>query len=416
MTLTRSLAVSLTVLVAVVAALSVQALANHTANVSVVINYVRVLADTDPGPFQGCSDVYVKAKVTSSTGQVREKKTGTRTTCPVRTIFAGTTLNLTNRSTNKITAGPFTFQYGVKDDDDGPFNSDDTMNSGTQLNVACNGLDQTFTDLAGAGDSADIQIRVRCLPIAHAAGAAELGRFQTAQIEIFDAAGRKVLDLRGGGAERESLMAGARARLANGVYLTVTTIMVNGQAQRRLGKLIVLGSGLAHLTPARGTDASNSTSIAEGAFCKPGCIQPPLRLRFPDLVVTRVRIAGPAAVKADGTVELPIRVTVRNRGNAAARIFKISVEYTELAGGTYGVAFTVPGQASAWYPFTNAPLAAGRSVTFSGKLTFLARGQIVSLRAKADSCSGDEFMPDYCRVLESNEGNNQSAAIAVALP
>jgi hypothetical protein len=38
------------------------------------------------------------------------------------------------------------------------------------------------------------------------------------------------------------------------------------------------------------------------------------------------------------------------------------------------------------------------------------------LKAIADSCSGDEFMPDYCRVEESNETNNESTPISIALP
>jgi Ca2+-binding RTX toxin-like protein len=228
-----------------------------------------VLSDTDPGPFQGCSDVYVKAKVTSSTGQVREKKTGNKTKCPVGNIFVGTILNLTNTSTNKITTGPFTFQYWVKDDDDGPFNDDDTMNSGTQFNVACNGVAQVFTDLAGAGDSADIRIRVRCTPIAHAGGASELkthnalnSNVETLKLELFDVGGRKVLEL-----ENQNLSAfaaQAQGRLANGIYLYVQTMIVQGQIQKKLGKAIVLPSGSVEISPSQESESKvNETSTVE---------------------------------------------------------------------------------------------------------------------------------------------------------
>jgi len=137
----------------------------------------------------------------------------------------------------------------------------------------------------------------------------------------------------------------------------------------------------------------------------------------PDLVVTTLETTGAATVNSEGSVEVPIRVVVRNQGNAAADIFKVATDYTG-PDGTYVVAFTVPGQSSMWYPYTSTSLAAGSDVTFAGKVTFHpdVHGVTVSLKATADSCSGDEFMPDYCRVEESNEGNNESAAISVSLP
>lgn len=101
----------------------------------------------------------------------------------------------------------------------------------------------------------------------------------------------------------------------------------------------------------------------------------------------------------------------------AAGIFKVSVSYTGPSG-TFLVPFTVPGQGSSWYPYTSSPLAAGSSVTFAGKVTLPAglEGDTVSVRALADSCAGDEFMPTYCRVAESNEGNNESAPVSVPVP
>ncbi len=139
--------------------------------------------------------------------------------------------------------------------------------------------------------------------------------------------------------------------------------------------------------------------------------------RRPDLVVTTLEATGPATVNAENSVEVPIRVVVRNQGHAPAGIFKVATEYTGPQG-TFVVAFTVPGQSSIWYPATSSPLAAGNEVTFAGKVTFnsAVHGVTVSLKATADSCSGDEFMPDYCRVAESNEANNGSAAISLSLP
>lgn len=137
----------------------------------------------------------------------------------------------------------------------------------------------------------------------------------------------------------------------------------------------------------------------------------------PDLVVTTLETTGTPTVNVENSVELPIRVVVKNQGSAAAGVSKVAVEYTR-AGGTFVVAFTVPGQADIWYPHTSASVPAEGEETFSGLLTFhpSIHGETVTLKAIADSCSSDEFMPDYCRVEESDEGNNGSAAISVALP
>jgi hypothetical protein len=137
----------------------------------------------------------------------------------------------------------------------------------------------------------------------------------------------------------------------------------------------------------------------------------------PDVVVSRFETTGPATVRADGVVEVPVRATVRNQGAAPAGRFKLSAEFTQPPSPVaYGVAFTVPGQSSIWYPWTSGPLAPGAEQTFRGKLGFVRGGRVVSVWVLADGCAGDEFMPDECRVDESNEANNQSVAIPVALP
>jgi hypothetical protein len=147
----------------------------------------------------------------------------------------------------------------------------------------------------------------------------------------------------------------------------------------------------------------------------------------PDLVVRVLEVTGPAIVnQRDGSVEVPVLVVVKNQGGGAADVFKVSTEYS---GGvisprtTFVVAFTVKSTADVdgsnrFYPLTRRLLPAGREVTFVGTVNFSAeeRGATVSLTATADSCSGDELMPEYCRVAESNERNNESRLISMTLP
>jgi hypothetical protein len=134
----------------------------------------------------------------------------------------------------------------------------------------------------------------------------------------------------------------------------------------------------------------------------------------PDLIVESFVVTGTPTV-VGSTVEVPVSVTVKNQGDASATTFKVSTEYTSSTG-TFVMAFTVPGQANIWYPFTPGNLAAGSSVTFDGKVTFIIGGETVTARAVADSCSGDEFMPAYCRVDESDETNNVSSDVTIVLP
>jgi hypothetical protein len=134
---------------------------------------------------------------------------------------------------------------------------------------------------------------------------------------------------------------------------------------------------------------------------------------YPDLIVSNFEATGPATPVGEN-IEMPAKVTVRNQGNAAAGIFKVSAEYTD-AQGTFATPFTV-GQ-EIWYPTTTANLAAGEEITFEGKIVFtVADNEEVTITVIADSCSGDEFMPEYCRVKESNEANNTSVPLTVSLP
>jgi len=114
---------------------------------------------------------------------------------------------------------------------------------------------------------------------------------------------------------------------------------------------------------------------------------------------------------------VPIYVIVQNQGESAADIFKLSAQYIDV-NGKFTAPFSVSGQANAWYPYTSAPLAAGEQVEFRGFIWLpeTLQGQTISLSVLADSCSGDESLPSDCRVLESNEGNNESQLITISLP
>ena len=169
-------------------------------------------------------------------------------------------------------------------------------------------------------------------------------------------------------------------------------------------------------TAVRMTCVNAQTPIQKGLPGRPD-VRPGIHIPQPDLVITSFRVTGPATV-VNGSVELPVEVVVKNQGDGQAPIFKVGVEFTRPGAGPFAVSFRVPGEASIWYPSTNGPLAGGKSVSFAGSLTFTAgsRGRRVRIRATADSCSGDEFMADFCRVRENNEANNRSAVVSIALP
>jgi hypothetical protein len=144
-----------------------------------------------------------------------------------------------------------------------------------------------------------------------------------------------------------------------------------------------------------------------------GC--PPRRA---DLVVTEFVATGEPEVVTNGSetsVEVPVSVTVENQGNADADIFKVAVLYTSGAQ-EFVVAFSVEGESSLWYPFTDEALEPGASVTFNGTLIFADGGETVVARAEADSINGDEFIPDFGRVRESDEDNNLSEPLTIVLP
>jgi len=269
----RSLVVALFVLAAVLAMPGFQALANHTADVGFRILKVRVLGDTDDWP-AGCSDVYVKVKVISTTGQERNAQTGVaEEICPVQTIFQNVLLNLTPTGQSKIVSGPFKLTFRVMDEDD--LSDDDEMNNKTVHNIPCNGKAKTINDLAHADQFADIKVRARCTPIAHTGNASELSdrsslpsqfgvisqNEQIQALRVFNSAGQPVMEMAGAESTVEALAANAQGRLANGVYLYVATVNMNGQLQKKFGKLVVMKSGQIQAIQSTQPEASTELSL-----------------------------------------------------------------------------------------------------------------------------------------------------------
>lgn len=165
----------------------------------------------------------------------------------------------------------------------------------------------------------------------------------------------------------------------------------------------------------KGVGSAEPTDIAvPGPVARPGGL--------PDLTIRIDNVGRPSSV--GDNIEIPFRVTVQNIGSGPAGTFKVSVSYVIATGRRTGlnleggVPFSVPGQANIWYPATTAPLAARGQITFDGKVIFnkAYAGTGVRLQAIVDSIAGDEIMPDYVRVRESNETNNSSDWRAVDLP
>lgn len=139
---------------------------------------------------------------------------------------------------------------------------------------------------------------------------------------------------------------------------------------------------------------------------------------LPDLTVTGVATGAPSFIDPS-EANLPLTVTIQNIGDAIGTRFKLSVDVIDSSG-RFVKPFTAPGQSDRWYPWKTG-LARGESYSFRGTLYVgkpggpSLHGQRITIIPRVDSCSGDEFMPDYCRVRESNEANNENRR-AVTLP
>jgi len=131
---------------------------------------------------------------------------------------------------------------------------------------------------------------------------------------------------------------------------------------------------------------------------------------LPDLRVTGIATGAPSFINPS-EANLPLTVTITNSGDATSTRFKLSVDVIDSSG-RFVKPFTVPASPDRWYPWKTG-LARGATYSFRGTLYVGIPGgpslheQRITIIPRVDSCSGDEFMPDYCRVQESNEGNNE---------
>ena len=140
---------------------------------------------------------------------------------------------------------------------------------------------------------------------------------------------------------------------------------------------------------------------------------------FPDLVVTGIATGAPAFI-SPSEANLPLTITITNTGDATSTRFKLSVEVIDPSG-KFVKPFTAPASGDRWYPWKTG-LARGASYSFRGTLYIgipggtSLHGKRITIIPYVDSCAGDEFLPDYCRVRESNEGNNHTNQRMVTLP
>jgi len=136
-----------------------------------------------------------------------------------------------------------------------------------------------------------------------------------------------------------------------------------------------------------------------------------------DLAITALETTGSAALEESGRITVPVRMVIRNQGGTAAAVFKISTDYIGPKG-RFLAPLILEGQEDPWYGWTSEPLGAGSQVELRGKVTLSSElgGETVSLIALADSCAGEELVPEFCRIEESNEENNESAPLPVELP
>ncbi len=139
---------------------------------------------------------------------------------------------------------------------------------------------------------------------------------------------------------------------------------------------------------------------------------------LPDLTVTGTATGTPSFIDpSEATLPLTVTITVL-LGDATGTRFKLSVDVIDSSG-RFVKPFTVPG-GDRWYPWKTG-LARGATHSFRGTLYIgipggsSLHGQRITIIPRVDSCSGDEFMPDYCRVRESNEANNENRR-SVTLP
>lgn len=110
-----------------------------------------------------------------------------------------------------------------------------------------------------------------------------------------------------------------------------------------------------------------------------------------------------------GFTYMPLRITVTNRGGSDTGPFKIAVLGRTASSDTFTRPFFLNGDPQSYYVNVE-NLPPGGQEHFDGFVGYLGGEPNMTAwaTAEADSCYGDEFMPEYCRVQEYDESNNVS--------
>lgn len=188
------------------------------------------------------------------------------------------------------------------------------------------------------------------------------------------------------------------------------------RAVRDFGTLAALALGVAlsacasdtPFEPIRATTPSQATSNPL-VLTKGTCI--PVRGGVPDLVVTDVTTG-----KATTSGVIPVSATVKNVGTTCAGVFRIEAQIYHNADFEPARFTVTPSAVVDATGMTLNSLEAGASLLLSGSIALpeVPHGETVLLQIVADGCllSGDPTASSYCRVAESNEGNNKRQAFS----
>lgn len=142
----------------------------------------------------------------------------------------------------------------------------------------------------------------------------------------------------------------------------------------------------------------------------------------PDLVITSRHLGG-ISVDSAGNFLIPISATVQNQGRDLAGRFKVAADFSPTAGSLFFAPMQYIGsptnsfqgdQAYIWSRHAF-PVAMARTFSAIVRIPKSYAGRTVGIRLHVDSCSGEEFMPDYCRIDESREDNNFSRRWSIRL-
>lgn len=153
---------------------------------------------------------------------------------------------------------------------------------------------------------------------------------------------------------------------------------------------------------------AKGNSLVAG-LAKGPCI--PVRGGVPDLVVIAVT---PGSATTSGVI--PVTATVKNVGTACAGVFRIEAQIYHNADFEPARFSVTPSSVVDATGMTLNSLEAGATLTLAGSIALpeVPHGETVLLQIVADGCllSSDPTSSSYCRVAESDEGNNKRQAFS----